>query len=47
VPGEGKADPDQPHKIAEAAQGPESGSERVRGARQNGAQRRPPSDCGT
>ena len=42
VPGERKTDPDQPHKIADAAQQPESGSERVRGARQNGAQRRPP-----
>ncbi len=46
VPREGKADPDQSHKIAGAAQKPKSGSERVRGARQNGAQRRPPSNCG-
>jgi hypothetical protein len=46
VPREGKADPDQPYKIAGAAQKPKSGSERVRGARQNGAQRRPPSNCG-
>jgi hypothetical protein len=47
VPGKGEADPDQPYKIADAAQKPEAGSERVRGARQNGAQRRPPSGCGT
>jgi hypothetical protein len=47
VPGERKTDPDQPDKVAEAAEKPEAGSERVRGARQNGAQRRPPSGCGT
>jgi hypothetical protein len=46
VPGERQADPDQPHKIAEAAEKPEAESERIRGARQNGAQRRPPSNCG-
>ena len=46
VPREGQADPDQPRKIADAAQKPEPGSERLRAARPNGAQRRPPSDCG-
>ena len=46
VPAERQADPDQARKIADAAQKPELGPERVRGARPNGAQRRPPSDCG-
>ena len=46
VPRERQADADQAREIAEAAQKPELGSERVRGARPNGAQRRPPSDCG-
>src|SRR6202011_1372735 len=46
VPRQRQPDPDQPGEIADAPQEPEPGSERVRGAKRNGAQRRPPSGCG-
>ena len=42
VPREGQADPDEPSKVAGTLQQPELGSERVRDAKPNGAQRRPP-----
>jgi hypothetical protein len=41
-----QGDPDQARKVAEAAQNPEPGREGLRDARPNGAQRRPPSNCG-
>jgi hypothetical protein len=42
VPREGQADPDEPSKVAGTLQQPGPGSERVRDAKPNGAQRRPP-----
>ena len=45
MPCQDKADSDQTRKIANAAENPKFGSERVRGAKLNGAQRRPLSGC--
>jgi hypothetical protein len=43
---EGQTDSDQAQQIAYTAEEPESEASRVRGAKPNGAQRRPPSSCG-
>ena len=47
VPCQCQADPHQARKIAQAVKDPEIGSQQVRDARPNGAQRRPPSGSGT